>query len=117
MPEFTPAEATAILLSLKGASVAALASLPFGIAIGWLLARDRPALWRVPVVTAVVLWIVLGGFARLYVGDTWLSGLIGATPWLQSTLISDRFTPVATCILVFCTPAATASRRTTRWRS
>ncbi|KVF13800.1 cytochrome O ubiquinol oxidase [Burkholderia vietnamiensis] len=45
--------------------------------IGWLLARDRPALWRVPVVTAVVLWIVLGGFARLYVGDTWLSGLIG----------------------------------------
>jgi membrane protein DedA with SNARE-associated domain len=44
--------------------------------IGWLLARDRPA-WRVPVVTAVVLWIVLGGFARLYVGDTWLSGLIG----------------------------------------
>ena len=41
MPEFTPAEATAILLSLKVASVAALASLPFGIAIGWLLARRR----------------------------------------------------------------------------
>ncbi|MCA8089304.1 LssY C-terminal domain-containing protein [Burkholderia anthina] len=45
--------------------------------IGWVLARDRPALWRIPVVTAVVLWIVLGGFARLYVGDTWLSGLLG----------------------------------------
>ncbi|RQR42311.1 LssY C-terminal domain-containing protein [Burkholderia sp. Bp9142] len=45
--------------------------------IGWVLTRDRPALWRVPVVTAVVLWIVLGGFARLYVGDTWLSGLLG----------------------------------------
>ncbi|OXH83685.1 hypothetical protein CA831_32780, partial [Burkholderia multivorans] len=45
--------------------------------IGWLLARDRPARWRTPVVTAVVLWIVLGGFARLYVGDTWLSGLVG----------------------------------------
>ena len=41
MSEFTPAEATAILLSLKVASVAALASLPFGIAIGWLLARRR----------------------------------------------------------------------------
>ncbi|MGS0892016.1 VTT domain-containing protein [Burkholderia stagnalis] len=45
--------------------------------IGWVLARDRPARWRIPVVTAVVLWIVLGGFARLYVGDTWLSGLLG----------------------------------------
>ncbi|AOJ77652.1 LssY C-terminal domain-containing protein [Burkholderia ubonensis] len=45
--------------------------------IGWLLARDRPALWRVPVVTAVVLWIVLGGFARLYLGNAWLSGLLG----------------------------------------
>ena len=45
--------------------------------LGWVLARDRPARWRIPVVTAVVLWIVLGGFARLYVGDTWLSGLLG----------------------------------------
>ncbi|WP_455726950.1 LssY C-terminal domain-containing protein, partial [Burkholderia stabilis] len=45
--------------------------------IGWVLARDRPARWRIPVVTGVVLWIVLGGFARLYVGDTWLSGLLG----------------------------------------
>ncbi|KVC48960.1 cytochrome O ubiquinol oxidase [Burkholderia pseudomultivorans] len=45
--------------------------------VGWLLVSDRPALWRIPVVTAVVLWIVLGGFARLYVGDTWLSGLLG----------------------------------------
>nr|WP_175800650.1 LssY C-terminal domain-containing protein [Burkholderia anthina] len=45
--------------------------------MGWVLVRDRPALWRIPVATAVVLWIVLGGFARLYVGDTWLSGLLG----------------------------------------
>ncbi|RQR25068.1 cytochrome O ubiquinol oxidase [Burkholderia sp. Bp9143] len=45
--------------------------------IGWVITRDRPALWRIPVVTAVALWIVLGGFARLYVGDTWLSGLLG----------------------------------------
>ncbi len=41
MPEFTPAEITAILLSLKVATTAALASLPAGIAIGWLLARRR----------------------------------------------------------------------------
>ena len=41
MPEFSPAETAAILLSLKVAAVAALASLPFGIAVGWLLARRR----------------------------------------------------------------------------
>ncbi len=41
MLAFTPAETTAIALSLKVATVAALASLPFGIAMGWLLARKR----------------------------------------------------------------------------
>ena len=39
MSPFSPAELTAIALSLKVATVAALASLPFGIATGWLLAR------------------------------------------------------------------------------
>jgi molybdate transport system permease protein len=41
MPVFTPAELTAIALSVKVAATAALASLPFGIAVGWLLARRR----------------------------------------------------------------------------
>ncbi len=41
MSLFTSDELTAIALSLKVASVAALASLPFGIALGWLLARKR----------------------------------------------------------------------------
>lgn len=41
MFDFTPAELTAIALSLKVACVAALASLPLGIALGWLLARRR----------------------------------------------------------------------------
>ena len=41
MPLFTADELTAIALSLKVASVAALASLPFGVALGWLLARKR----------------------------------------------------------------------------
>ncbi|KVL86435.1 cytochrome O ubiquinol oxidase [Burkholderia stagnalis] len=45
--------------------------------MGWVLTRGRGALWRTGVVTAIVLWIVLGGFARLYLGDTWLSGLLG----------------------------------------
>ena len=39
MALFSPAELVAIALSLKVATVAALASLPFGIAMGWLLAR------------------------------------------------------------------------------
>ena len=38
---FTPEEATAIALSLKVAVAAAVASLPFGIAVAWLLARRR----------------------------------------------------------------------------
>jgi len=41
MLDFSPAELTAIALSLKVATVAALASLPLGIATGWLLARKR----------------------------------------------------------------------------
>ena len=41
MALFTADELTAIALSLKVASVAALASLPFGIALGWVLARKR----------------------------------------------------------------------------
>jgi molybdate transport system permease protein len=41
MSLLTADEVTAIALSLKVASVAALASLPFGIALGWLLARKR----------------------------------------------------------------------------
>ncbi|AIO38693.1 lssY family protein [Burkholderia cenocepacia] len=77
MPGTTPASlppgAPHVPLPDADAAFAILAS----SGIGWVLTRDRPALWRIPVVTAVVLWIVLGGFARLYVGDTWLSGLLG----------------------------------------
>ncbi|WP_175782961.1 VTT domain-containing protein [Burkholderia anthina] len=77
MPGTTPASlppgALHVPLPDADAAFAILAS----SGMGWVLARDRPALWRIPVVTAVVLWVVLGGFARLYVGDTWLSGLLG----------------------------------------
>ncbi|AOK18821.1 cytochrome O ubiquinol oxidase [Burkholderia cepacia] len=45
--------------------------------MGWALTRGRAVLWRNGVAMAIMLWIVLGGFARLYVGDTWLSGLLG----------------------------------------
>lgn len=73
MPASLPPGALHVPLPDADAAFAMLAS----SGIGWVLTRDRPALWRIPVVTAVVLWIVLGGFARLYVGDTWLSGLLG----------------------------------------
>ncbi|HDR8857472.1 TPA: LssY C-terminal domain-containing protein [Burkholderia territorii] len=73
MPASLPPGALHVPLPDADAAFAMLAS----SGIGWVLTRDRPALWRIPVVTAVVLWIVLGGFARLYVGETWLSGLLG----------------------------------------
>ncbi|CAG2094758.1 molybdate ABC transporter permease subunit [Xanthomonas arboricola] len=69
---FTPQELTAIGLSLKVAIVAAIASLPPGIACGWLLARRRfpgkallDALLHLPlvmppVVTGYALLVVLG---------------------------------------------------------
>src|ERR1700758_1418321 len=41
MPELSPAEWTAVELSLRIALVATAWALPFGIAIGWLLARGR----------------------------------------------------------------------------
>ena len=39
MSEITPAEWTAILLSVRVAVVATLVATPFGIALAWLLAR------------------------------------------------------------------------------
>lgn len=72
MFDFSPAELTAIALSLKVATVAVLASLPLGVAMGWLLARKRfpgklllDALLHLPlvlppVVTGYVLLILFG---------------------------------------------------------
>lgn len=41
MPSLSPDELNAIRLSLRVALVAVVASLPFGVAVGWLLARRR----------------------------------------------------------------------------
>ncbi|HZX78885.1 molybdate ABC transporter permease subunit [Lysobacter sp.] len=72
MFEFSPAELTAIALSLKVALAAVLCSLPFGIALGWLLARTSfPGkllldtvlvlpLVLPPVVTGYVLLVLFG---------------------------------------------------------
>ena len=65
---FSPAEQVAIALSLKVALVAALASLPAGIAVGWLLARRRfpgKALLDALVHLPLVLPPVVVGYALL----------------------------------------------------
>ncbi|MFC6841910.1 molybdate ABC transporter permease subunit [Xanthomonas theicola] len=82
---FTPQELTAIALSVKVALVAALGSLPFGVACGWLLARRRfpgksllDALLHLPLVMPPV----VTGYALLIVLGT--QGAVGA--WLREHL-------------------------------
>ena len=53
MIDLTPDEWVAIFLSLKIASVATLAALPFGVLIGWLLARKD--FWGKAILDAIVL--------------------------------------------------------------
>jgi molybdate transport system permease protein len=79
MAPFSPAELTAIALSLKVATVAALASLPFGIAMGWLLARREflgKALLDALVHLPLVLPPVVVGYALLVLLGN--NGAIGA---------------------------------------
>ena len=79
MPDFSPAELAAITLSLKVACVAALASLPPGIAVAWLLARRRfpgQALLDALVHLPLVLPPVVVGYALLVVFGS--QGAVGA---------------------------------------
>mgnify|MGYP006176710005 CR=1 FL=1 len=76
---FSPEELTAIRLSLKVALVAALASLPFGVLVGWLLARTRfpgKALLDAVVHLPLVLPPVVMGYGLLVTLGT--QGAIGA---------------------------------------
>ncbi|CTP87863.1 molybdate ABC transporter permease [Xanthomonas translucens pv. arrhenatheri] len=82
---FTAQELTAIALSVKVALVAALGSLPFGVACGWLLARRRfpgksllDALLHLPLVMPPI----VTGYALLIVFGT--QGPVGA--WLLEYL-------------------------------
>jgi molybdate transport system permease protein len=85
MPAFTPQELAAITLSLKVAVVATLCSLPFGIALGWLLARARRRgmlLLDTVLVLPLVLPPVVTGYALLVLFGR--QGAIGA--FLHDTL-------------------------------
>jgi len=79
LPWFSPEEWVAIRLSLKVAVVASLASLPFGIALGWLLARRQfpgKALLDALVHLPLVLPPVVMGYTLLVTLGT--QGTIGA---------------------------------------
>ncbi len=100
MFDFTPTELTAIALSLKVACVAALASLPFGIAVAWLLARGRfpgkallDALVHLPLVLppVVVGYALLVLFGRQGAVGAFLAEQLGVTfafRWTGAALAS-----------------------------
>ena len=98
MPHFTPEETQAILLSLRVASVATLAMLPFGLGMAWLMARrdfwGKTALNALlhlplvmpPVVTGYLLLIAFGrrGFAGAFFDQC--CGLIFSFRWTGAAL-------------------------------
>jgi molybdate transport system permease protein len=96
MFDFTPAELGAIALSLKVAAVAALIDLPFGIAIGWLLARKRflgKSLLDALVHLPLVLPPVVVGYALLVAFGN--QGAIGALLAEHGLGIAFRWTGAA----------------------
>jgi molybdate transport system permease protein len=94
----TPAELEALRLSLKVAAVSVLASLPFGFALAWLLARYRfpgktllDALIHLPLVLppVVIGYFLLVLFGRRGPAGQWLEetfGLIFAFRWTGAAL-------------------------------
>src|SRR5262245_10473945 len=100
MIDLTPAEWTAILLSLRIAIVATIAALPFGIAVGYLLARTNfwgkslvDALGHLPlvlppVVTGYLLLLAFGrrGPVGAFLADTF--GIVFAFRWTGAALAS-----------------------------
>jgi len=45
--------------------------------LGWLMARRQSPLWRNVVMAVIAIWVVMTGFGRLYLGESWLSGVLG----------------------------------------
>ncbi len=94
----SPAELLAVGLSLKVATVGALASLPFGVAVAWLLARREfpgksilNAVVHLPLVLPPVVtgWLLLIGFGRQGIFGHALEsccGLVFAFRWTGAAL-------------------------------
>lgn len=102
----TPDEWTAVLLSLHVAGVATLASLPFGIAVAWVLARKQfwgRAVLDGAVLLPLVLPPVVTGYALLLLFGR--RGPVGA--FLESTfgiVLSFRWTGAALAAAIMAFP-------------
>ncbi|MEN3973620.1 molybdate ABC transporter permease subunit [Emcibacter sp. SYSU 3D8] len=100
MPLLTPFETEALLLSLKVAVAAVACSLPFAIAIAWLLARkDFPgksvvnALVHLPLVVppVVIGYLLLVTLGRRGIVGAWLDetfGIVIAFTWIAAAVAS-----------------------------
>ena len=98
MFEISPAEWTAILLSLRVAVIATLVATPFGIALAWLLARYEfwgksilDALVHLPLVLPPVVtgYLLLLTFGRRGLVGAWLAdnlGIVFAFRWTGAAL-------------------------------
>jgi len=96
--ELTPAEWTAILLSLRVAAVATLVATPLGVALAWLLARRNfwgkslvDALVHLPLVLPPVVtgYLLLLTFGRRGLVGAWLAdhlGIVFAFRWTGAAL-------------------------------
>src|SRR5690242_29409 len=96
--ELSPAEWTAVALSLRVASVATLVALPFGIALAWLLARKNfpgktllNAVIYLPLVMPPVVtgYLLLIAFGRRGLFGAWLAdnlGIVFAFRWTGAAL-------------------------------
>src|ERR1700753_2385326 len=96
--DLTPAEWTAILLSLRVAVIATLVATPFGIALAWLLARRDfwgksalDALVHLPLVLPPVVtgYLLLLTFGRRGLVGAWLAdhlGIVVAFRWARAAL-------------------------------
>jgi molybdate transport system permease protein len=96
--ELSPTELTAILLSLRVATVATLVAMPFGIAVAWLLARRQfwgksllDALVHLPLVLPPVVtgYLLLLAFGRRGPIGAWLAdhfGIVFAFRWTGAAL-------------------------------
>ncbi|KRG39710.1 molybdenum ABC transporter permease [Stenotrophomonas panacihumi] len=106
MPAFSPEEITAIVLSVKVALVAAVASLPLGVACGWLLARREfpgKALFDAVLLLPLVMPPVVTGYVLLIAFGN--QGVLGQ--WLRETLgiqLAFRWTGAALACAVMGFP-------------
>jgi molybdate transport system permease protein len=100
MPLLTPFETEALLLSLKVAAAAVACSLPFAVAVAWLLARKEfpgksvvNALVHLPLVVppVVIGYLLLVTLGRKGVVGAWLDetfGIVIAFTWMAAAVAS-----------------------------